>query len=510
MWTTAVAATGALLVSLAVFGHGAGISPDSAGYIAAARSLLVDGRLVWYDGQPLVAQPPFYPVLLAGTAFLTQADPLQVAGPLNVVLYLSVIAAIIATVRFRFREEPRLAAFCTAAAVLSSPLCLVAVMAWSELLFILLVIGTSLQLDVLKSTHRKRAVIVLTLLSASACLTRYMGIAVVAWVAVSLLSSDPVGTKPNYRRAAAYVCAATLPLALWIIRNYVLSGTLFGLRAQSRFTLGHNLLQTVTTILSWYAPIAWTGRLLPLVVAGLAVMVLATTARNDSAIRPRLRPVAARDVGFLAFYLAFIVVVSTVSAHDEIDDRLLAPVGIHLAIAGAYGAAKVLHARGGRALGGLRLLAAGALVLGMIAWPAARTARMAWRIAQTGEGLSSDAWRQSETARYLSARQRDFEEVDIYSNAPDAVYFLSGLNAQWSPAATAYNSTEPGSDARQVPRAWPGTPRAVLVWFDRRTLGHLHSPQALERMATIEPIHRASDGTVYLVARTGRARANQE
>ena len=45
-----------------------------------------------------------------------------------------------------------------------------------------------------------------------------------------------------------------MPLGVWVIRNYSVSGTLFGPRTSSMFTLSQNLKYTFDTLLAWYLP----------------------------------------------------------------------------------------------------------------------------------------------------------------------------------------------------------------------------------------------------------------
>ena len=80
--TAAIAALGAALVLGRVLPFGVRLTPDSAHYIAAARSLLAGEGLLGFDGSP----SPLYPLLLAA-ASLGIFDPVVVAGPLNAILF---------------------------------------------------------------------------------------------------------------------------------------------------------------------------------------------------------------------------------------------------------------------------------------------------------------------------------------------------------------------------------------------------------------------------------------
>ena len=73
---------GSLLILLATSRYGVGLSPDSASYIAAARSLLAGRGYLDYNGDPMVLFPPLYPTLIA-LGSLIWPDPIFVARYVN-------------------------------------------------------------------------------------------------------------------------------------------------------------------------------------------------------------------------------------------------------------------------------------------------------------------------------------------------------------------------------------------------------------------------------------------
>ena len=52
---------GVILVFLSTSRYGAGLSPDSVGYISIARNLITGAGFTSYDGSPLIVQPPLFP-----------------------------------------------------------------------------------------------------------------------------------------------------------------------------------------------------------------------------------------------------------------------------------------------------------------------------------------------------------------------------------------------------------------------------------------------------------------
>ena len=434
---------------------------------------------------------------------LTGSDPLRAAGPLNVLLYLAVVGVLGCFVARRFGRAPAPAAFAMAASALSFPLYLVAIMGWSELLFILLVAAASVCADVYNDTGRRRMLVAMALFSAAACLSRYAGIVLVGWGALIIMSGGSGTLKTRIGRAATYATLASLPLALWAARNYAVSGTFFGPRSESQFTVWQNTTLTLGGVLSWYAPVDRIGMWGPLLLAALTVAAAVAVVRRSPHAARNLSTKAVPVAAFVGLYVCFIVGASAVAAHDEISDRLLAPIVLHVSLLGAYGLAALLASQGDRKTEVLRKAAVAVLFAGMVGWPLARTARTAVRVAQTGEGLASNEWRSSATAKHLVAQRPALEGARVYSNAPDAVYVLTGLRASWSPAAAEYHSAGARRDVRDLRGQWPPEGRAVLVWFDCRTLDSLYSVESLTAVADVQEVARLADGAVFNV--TARA-----
>lgn len=132
------ALAGATLTLLSTRGHGAGLTPDSVGYISAARSLLSGNGLTLYSGDPLIFWPPLYPVLMAVFSFIFHTDAFFIARLLNAAFF-GVAVYLGGWLAFRCFSSKALALAATAAVLLSPPVFRMSTLALSELLFICLV-----------------------------------------------------------------------------------------------------------------------------------------------------------------------------------------------------------------------------------------------------------------------------------------------------------------------------------------------------------------------------------
>ncbi len=75
------------IVLIATSTYGSGISRDSVGYIAAARSIAAGEGVLSYNGKPLVIQPPLFPAVLAAASAISGADAVPAARILNALLF---------------------------------------------------------------------------------------------------------------------------------------------------------------------------------------------------------------------------------------------------------------------------------------------------------------------------------------------------------------------------------------------------------------------------------------
>ena len=109
------------------------------------------------------------------------------------------------------------------------------------------------------------------------------------------------------------------------------------------------------------------------------------------------------------------------------------------------------------------------------------------------ESYTAPEWRQSELA---AALRRGAEADTVYGNAPDAVYFLAGRPAQFSPRRTYYASDRPVTE--DLPRFASAVLRAPvrLAWFHELRRDFLYSPAELGERFEVTPEGRFADGEI--------------
>jgi len=429
----AVVGTVALLL---VSRKGVYASPDSAFYVGTARNLLDGNGLTAPPGSPPLSHfPPLFSMVLAAVAWVSGLDPLDAAGVVNALL-LGVTAVMVALLVRRRSGSVALGVTASVAMIVAVDLLVYFASALSEPLFVVLVLGAVVSLAAAVERGSRWAWAAAVAFSAGACATRYLGVAlVVAEVAVIL----KVCGRKGLVRAAVVGGASLAPLAVWLA---VAGG---GNRpvVVHLFDAGY-WLDGARSLSRWVLPpfVPWPVRALATVavLAGLTWLAVARPGRGRGSGGRRPTDVVGLLLpAFAVAYLGMLVADRVVlDATGRLDLRflgvlhVLAFIGllpwIHRALAApaSAGRARTIAISAGVVLMGLHGLQAGV-------WVAA-----GFTDAGVGRrGLTAAAWDDSPVLAAVAALPPD---APVYSNAPEAVFLLTGRSASPLPAHTDYLS----------------------------------------------------------------------
>ena len=517
----ASASAAALAAALALArqaSYGVGLQWDSVGYICAARNLLDGAGFIGLSGRPATTFPPLYPLLLAAVSGLTGLDPLDVAGPLNAVLCALTVFVLGQYLRRRLQSRLLTAWACFTAA-LSVPLAVTASWAMSETLFILLATLALIRADALLAAGKTRSLLAAAALAGAAWLTRYAGGAVPAAVALLLLLQRGVPAALKAKRLAVFAAIAGLPMALWMLRSYLLVGAFAGNAKLIDYSLGE-VLRAVGGILRRAvetvgpAPAA-VGAALAAALAAALLPSAAAFVRREWAERARVDWLPLRVfAGFAAAY-AVLLIAAIVRGGTLLGfvPRYLTPLYIPLLTAAALVIDRFLARRRGRGLPA----AAAALLCLAAAGQILVQARLIGRANAEGLllGYAAPHWSESETARYLRANPLD---GTVYSNIDILAYLHNGGSAvckivpRQRPAGRVPAGGEAAGGAQQKLEAWlERIPQgAWLVWFAR----HARNERIYDfgranmlRSPHLETAAATADGGVFRVRRGAGAAA---
>lgn len=496
---------GTVTILLTTRNYGAGLSPDSVGYIATARHIATGTGAVTYDGTPLLVQPPLYPALLATIDYVFGIDPLSSAHIVNAVLFGLIVYLSGLLFLKHLKSSAAFALLGTASVLVAVPLIQVSLMAWSEPLFICFVLLYLILCESYLAKADTTSLLLLSLSVALACLTRYIGVVLILTGVVSILLLRRDSPRVKFRHLFLFVSISALSIGMWVIRNYLLSGTLFGPRASSIYTLSQNLTFAFNTFLSWYIPgrISEHRSILMLLSATIGFLAGLSTRGNWSKVRTILLEIWPM-LFFIIAYVGFLVVSSTTTAYDQIGDRLLSPVFVPITLLLLFLAAKILTSLTERRLSqkGADILLAVAIAVWCLVC-LARATQLITNAMSQGQGYSGESWRNSQTIEYLlQNRVLESSECEIiYTNDPDALYILANRTAKTSPMRTMYNSPEIVNDISNLRGSWPEESNACLIWFDKIDRRYLFTVDELQTIANVQPIIRLEDGAVYSVTR---------
>ena len=503
------------LVLITTAPNGIALTPDSVGYVSAARSLSTGKGVTLYDASPLTLQAPLYPTLLSLTELLSGLDPVEGARFINAGLF----GLIVYLSGLLFRRRLARSSFVVvglAAVSLSPVLFSVSTYALTEPLFILWTLVFLLLLDNYLNARSPALLILLAIVTGLAGLTRYIGISCAVTGAVAIFSLQRIPLRSRLIHLMLFGAISVAPLGAWAARNLLLANTLLGDRDPSRNPLHHNLYFSLIRCLSWFVPLDYLADSLKSTkahfVLGAIVGYIVGLVWSPRNVWTDLRPAICRigpELLFAGTYSTLLVVVSTITAHEGINDRYMSPVYVPAVLIFLYflekrlaGSANYFSVRIFGFPGSLvmRKLAY-ALLFAWLAILSLRTTLTATQLMQTGLGYNHINWRTSETVSYLRMQiLPSSEDTPIFSNNPDAVYILSGASVSSSPEAKGYKSSERRRLVASIAGTWPGSQTAFLVWFHNTNRAHLFEVHELEQIAVLSVLEVLTDGTIYKVS----------
>ena len=496
------AAVGVARVLIATARYGVGqTSWDAVWYLDVARNLQSGHGLVFHGGEPLVTWPPLYPVLLAVVGAVTRLDPEAFAHVVNAATFAVVVCLSGYLLWSGTKRSTTYTMLGTAAVLLSVPLAEVYSMAWSEGLFVLLILLHFLFADRYCRNSGLVPLILMTLAVSFACVTRYIGVALLPAGVLTILLVSRASARQRVVHAVAFAALSCLPLGLWLVRNHNLTGTFFGGRNPASTKLLGDMLLCAKTVLAWF--FSGLGSVL-LPAAGIAGLVAAAivAGRRRETVSPAegnwLRS-SLPSLLFLFFYSVVLLVTSSMTNYDPIGDRLLSPVFIPLvlivvgALSSLASSAKLMPSVM------LRWFSTG-LLIAWLCFPLVRVVRAtAYKFEDGAGGYSTRAWHNSETIAF--ARQvLPQSTLPVYSNGPDVLWAIARVYANFPPYRAKVQPAE-------LEGRWPPEQEAAFVQFENITWRpYLLSIEELSQAADVERIARFADGSVLLV--TARPRTS--
>jgi len=485
-------AAGVVLVILCTSRYGAGISPDSAGYLSASQSLLRGEGYRYFDGGIYTQWPPLFPTLLAALS-AAGPEPVAGAGCLNAFAF-GLIVYVAGRLFVRCTTSAAFALLGTLSIVLSAPLVGVSIMVWSEPVFIALAALFVLAMPGFLRTQSRTSLVSISLLAALACLQRYAGVTLIlAGCILIMLGAAGASMARRIRSVGAFCLLSGLPLAAWCLRNRLLAGQTAGghhFSLASSLDLGRPFASAMDLIAAWFFPgtfsatAGWIGAGLVLFLSGAAITVAHYALKRHTDIR-LLQIWSAIVFGLV--YIGFMIV-SGAGLFWNLESRHMAPAYVFimlLVFAGLEDASALL----GRLLviRPLGTLAGLALCALWLLYPLSQLSSDARRYMDEGAGgYATRLWQESSLIAWLRANPL---QGAIYSNVPDALYVLTGTSARSTPQ---YHE-----DAAKFAGTMSPAQANYIVWSHSLRRDFLYDARELASRWQMAPVATLPDGTVY-------------
>jgi 4-amino-4-deoxy-L-arabinose transferase-like glycosyltransferase len=425
-----------ILLILQATPEGLGLSDDSIGYIAGARSMLSGGgyREAWLaSDQPVTHFPPAFSAVLASVGRFG-LDPLRGARFLNALLF-GLNIFLLGVLGWRMMKSLPAGLALAALFLLNASLLRVHAVAMSEPLFIFLSLLAFWMFDL----YVERDAHWLWLLACGAFtgmayLTRYAGVALLATFVLALLIVHRTWRR-RLASAGIYLLGA-LPWAVgWAIRNQLVGGSITNRVLVWHPITGANFETALYNISTFLMPVeAWRRELFkaPGIFIAATVIILAAVLawtlwkarqqliqRADASPKAPIKDGIAFPNGLYIFgYLASIFAsMSFFDASTKFRLRILSPIYVSLLI---------LLLLFGKWLWGRRREAAIVLMAVVFAMSAYGQAAALTELHKGGQGYASFQWYDSKAIAFLRALPAS---VRIYTNEPGAVYLYTGRGA---------------------------------------------------------------------------------
>lgn len=411
-----VAAVAAALIWISSL-WGVGTSPDSIQY-------LLNAKAVMQGASPLDISrhwPPFYPLALAGFGAST-GDVLEGARLLHSALF-GLNAVLLAWLVGGFgRDAGPLPFAATAMFVLAPASYALHHMAWSESLFLALLLLHFLAIRRSLGTSAPGWLIVAGLFVGAATLTRYAGVAFMASSALFLLFALPGGWRSRFTATCVYSVAALLQPVAWFAAVAIQADASAPRPIELHLIDAERVRALGSVFFGWFRQDRL-GFLSTLIGLGLLAFALWHAVRSRATA---LRSLTGLMLWSGVFYVGFIFLsISLFDFYTPVDERIMSP--LFLCVLGAIGTAgSSVSSRVERI--GTQLATASLLVVMVAGVPALVDA--ARSNIRYGSGYFNLAFRQSPILGFLAR----IDGTRIYSNAAEAIEIHLGVKAQALPA----------------------------------------------------------------------------
>jgi hypothetical protein len=335
-------------------------------------------------------------------------------------------------------------------------------------------------------SHTLKSLLWAGVITAIACITRYVGITIIGAGGLMLLLDNALPWKKKISHILFYGGISISLLAGNLILNSMSTGLSTGTREPSVTPLATNLRYFGITISDWSA---LGSKAYPFAaVVALLILLALITILLWKALKGRINGYENVVIAFALVYGLFIVVWASIQRFEQINSRLLAPMFIPLLIACTSWVPDALKLIISKA----KYVLAGVAVVLMLAFECA-TYQLDWQRYDDENdygvpGYSDDSWNKSKFVVYLKQHKNDFKPgIPIYTDADEAVYLFTGMSS----------TLVPHKFFRKDVQKFYAVKHFYLIWFDNLTSPELLSLQDIMQHKKLTKFGAATEGEIY-------------
>lgn len=428
--------TAGILISILAFliiqfytSHGGiGISPDSIVYISAARNLLAHFNFSDYSNSPVVDFPVFYPFFLSVSMFFSRVDVVTIGSVLNGLLFASIILlcnAFLKSAQIKSLHKNLLLLLIA----ISPALLDIYGMLWSETIFLVLtLIFFNLLIRYLAFPSLRR-LWPMAILAAVACITRYAGVTLLGTGMYLIFFHPKLDGVVKFKHLFVFTVLGSSMLAINLLRNALITGLPAGPRERGIVSFQENFNFFSFTVSDWL-PVFSVNNVVTNVIGILISMAFLYVLIDHTSKSLKYGSVMHICAAFIVVYTVFILVISTITHFEQLNNRFLSPIYVPFVISLSIGISYWLNRVQNNRI--IAVMICTILIAAFIYNEINISQQMFDEAVNYGvPGYSSDSWRFSSTSLFVKSRKNFFSpEFSIYSNAREALYFLSGFNAK--------------------------------------------------------------------------------
>ena len=465
---------------------GVGISPDSIMYASTATNIQAHASLLTFNKTPLTFFPVFYPFFLGAIQFISGIDPIKAGAIIDATLFAGVLFTT-GWILSKFIAHSTIYKWLILVAIILSPgLLEIYTYLWSETLFILEIVFFIVAYWRYMQTHTISSLAWVGLITAIACITRYVGITIIGAGGLMLLLDDLLPWKKKTGHILFYGFLSISLLVTNLIWNSASTGLSTGTREPSITPFFDNLRYIGTIICDWGA---LGSKSYPFAILIASFVLLALIAvLLCKALEKKINSYENIVIAFAIVYGLFILIWATIQRFERINSRLLSPMFIPLLIACTSWVPDVLTLVKGKAKYGLAALA----VLLMLAFEYATYQTDRQRYDDENDygvpGYSDDDWNKSAFVIYLKQHKSIYKPgVPIYSDANEAVYLFTDMSSQLIPHKFFKADVQKFYAQKQF----------YLIWFDNLYNTELVNLPDILQNKKMRKIGEAKEGQIY-------------